>query len=415
MNIRTGPSALTSVSASRSGSLLLMAGIILIASNLRAAITAVGPLTASIRLDTGLSNVSASLLTALPLIAFAIISPIAASLSRRFGTEAALMASLIALTAGIALRSFPSAVALFAGTAVLGAAIAVGNVMLPSLIKRDFPGKVGLLTGLYSMSMSGWAALASGVSVPMADGLDLGWRGSLGCWAILAAIACAVWLPQLRRVKQADASAASPATTSPAQSGSRLWRSPLAWQVTLFMGLQSLAFYVTIAWLPAILLDRGMSASSSGWMLSLMQFVSLPASFIMPVLAGRATSQRKLVAFTAAVSLIGYVGLLLAASSALAPLWIVFIGVGQGASISLSLAFFALRASSAHQAAELSGMAQSFGYLLAALGPIAFGLIHDLSGNWSTPLLILVATTVLFSLVGLGAGRNVQLSPPSES
>ncbi|ULL19970.1 MFS transporter [Paenibacillus sp. H1-7] len=392
----------------RSSRLLLMAGVVLIAANLRASITVVGPLAASIRNDTGLSNVMTSLLTALPLIAFALISPLAPALSRRFGTERTLLGGLIALAAGIVLRSVPSATALYAGTAILGAAIAVSNVMLPALIKRDFAHQVGLMTGLYTVSMSGLAGLASGISVPMAEGLGLGWRGSLGCWALLAAAGIAVWLPQLRGAKP---SLSAPA---PAKAAGSLWRSPLAWQVTLFMGLQSLAFYVTIAWLPAILHDRGMSAAAAGWMLSLMQFVSLPASFIVPVLAGRTASQRGLVAFTAAASLIGYGGLLLFPAAAMVPVWIVFIGLGLGASISLALAFFALRSSSAPQAAALSGMAQSFGYLLAALGPILFGWLHDLTGGWTGPLFVLIAVIVLFFIVGLGAGRNTQLSSSSE-
>lgn len=415
MKMKTGLSTgnkINPVLAARSSSILLMAGVILIASNLRASITVVGPLTAAIRQDTGLSNVLTSLLTALPLIAFALISPVAAALSRRFGTERTMLASLTALTAGILIRSVPSTAALFAGTAILGAAIAVANVLLPSLIKRDFALKVGLMTGLYTVSMSGWAGLASGVSVPMADDLGLGWRGSLGCWALLAAAGIAVWLPQLRGAKP---SIAAPAPAAKANDSSRLWRSPLAWQVTLFMGLQSLAFYVSIAWLPVILHERGMDAATAGWMLSLMQFVSLPASFIVPVLAGRTSSQRGLVVFTAVVLLIGYGGLLLATSVALAPMWIVFVGLGQGASISLALALFALRASSAPQAAELSGMAQSFGYLLAALGPILFGWLHDMTGGWTAPLCFLVVATVLFFVVGLGAGRNAQLKSPAGS
>ncbi|WP_028547768.1 CynX/NimT family MFS transporter [Paenibacillus sp. UNC451MF] len=397
-----------SVGASRSGSLLLMLGVLLVASNLRASITVVGPLTSAIRADTGLSNVLASLLTALPLVAFALLSPLAPAMARRMGTETTLFASLLALTFGIILRSIPSVATLFAGTAILGAAIAIGNVLLPSLIKRDFAGKVGLMTGLYSMSMSTWAALASGISVPLANGLGLGWRGSLGCWAVLSAVGIIVWLPQLRSVKKQNTGPSS----QPA-SGS-MWRSPLAWQVTLFMGLQSLAFYVTIAWLPAILHDRGMSITSAGWMLSLMQAVSLPASFIMPLLAGRRSSQRGLVAFSATSALLGYAGLLFTSSPSIAPLWIVLIGIGQGGSISLALAFFALRSSNPAQAAVLSGMAQSLGYLLAAIGPILIGWLHDLTGAWTAPLLVLIVATALYLIFGVGAGRNAYVETTSK-
>lgn len=397
-----------SAGAARSGSLLLMLGVVLIASNLRASITVVGPLISSIRTETGLSNVLASLLTAFPLLAFALLSPLAPVIARRIGTEKTLFASLVALTLGIILRSVPSVATLFAGTAILGAGIAVGNVLLPSLIKRDFAGKVGLMTGLYSMSMSTWAALASGVSVPLATGLGIGWRGSLGCWAILSAAGIIVWLPQLRSAKQLSSSG----NTQTASVS--LWRSSLAWQVTLFMGLQSLAFYVTIAWLPAILHDRGMSATTAGWMLSLMQAVSLPASFIMPLLAGRRASQRGLVAFSAISALLGYVGILLTSSPSIAPLWIVLIGIGQGGSISLALAFFALRTTSPSQAAVLSGMAQSLGYLLAAIGPILIGWLHDLTGAWTAPILVLVVVTALYLIFGVGAGRNAHVGAASK-
>jgi CP family cyanate transporter-like MFS transporter len=396
----------TKLSHARIKMVLLILGIVLVASNLRASLTSVGPLIGAIRIDTGLSNAFAGLLTTLPLLAFAAFSLAAPKIAQRFGIEYTLLASLIALTAGILLRSVPSVFTLFLGTAVLGLAIAVGNVLLPGLIKREFPNSVGLMTGVYSMSMNTWAALASGVSVPIAQGIGFGWRGSLMCWAILSTVAIVVWLPQLRFRHQ-------PSQNPGAPSG-YLWHSKLAWQVTLFMGLQSIAFFATVTWLPEILHDKGISFTSAGWMLSLMQFVSLPVTFIVPLLAGRLSNQRGLVIVIVFFFLVGYGGLL-SSSIMLVTIGTILIGISQGASISLALTFIALRASNAHQAAELSGMAQSIGYLLAAVGPILFGFLHDLTHSWTISLLILIAVSIFQLIAGLGAGRNTHITPTIKS
>jgi CP family cyanate transporter-like MFS transporter len=384
---------------SRARTLLLILGIMLVAANLRAAITGLGPLIGTIRSQTDLSNSITGMLTALPLLAFAILSPLAPKIARRIGIETTLLISLVVLTIGIIVRSAPSVTTLFIGTLIIGLAIAVGNVLLPSLVKRDFPGQVGMMTGAYSVSMNVFGALASGISVPLSIGAGFGWRGSLVSWAFLAGLAVLCWLPQLRYRHIPEI---------PVKRGS-IWRSTLAWQVTLFMGLQSLMFYINATWLPVLLHERGMSIISAGWMLSVMQFVSLPVSFIVPILAGRWQNQRGLVVVTVLSHLIGYIGLM-CGPAALTWLWIVCIGMALGASISLALAFFGLRAHDAGQSAELSGMAQSIGYLLAAVGPILFGLFHDLTHTWSISLMILVIASVLLLFVGLGAGRNVKLN-----
>ncbi|QBD74732.1 MFS transporter [Ktedonosporobacter rubrisoli] len=379
---------------------LLVVGIILLAINLRASLTSVGPLIGAIRGDTHISNTLAGLITTLPLLAFAALSTLAPRLARRWGMEAVIMASLIVLTLGIVLRSTYSVVALFVGTAVLGLAIAILNVLLPSLVKRDFPQHVGLMTSLYSAVMNAGASLASAITVPLAIGLGLGWQGSLECWALLSALAALIWLPQLR-FRQ-------PATTSGRMASTvrDLWRSPLAWQVTLFMGLQSLVYYVTIAWVPAILIDEGMSSATGGLMISLHQLVSTIASLIVPVLAARLSGQRSIAAAAAILCLVAVAGLLLTGSS-LVVLWIVLLGLGAGTSISLALMFLILRAPDAHYSAELSGMAQSIGYLLAAVGPILFGLLHDWTHSWVVPLLILMVIILFMLVAGLGAGRNL--------
>ncbi len=382
---------------SGAGLSLLIIGIVLIAANLRAPLTAVGPIIGEIRGETGISNTWAGMLTTLPLLAFALLSPLTPRIARRLGMEHTLFAGLIVLLAGILLRSLSSVAALFAGTALIGIAIAISNVLVPALIKRDFPNNVGTMTGIYSVSMNLCAAIASGVSIPISQGLGWGWRGALGSWALLALVSIAAWLPMLRSRPQAVQLGA-------AKSGS-LWRSPLAWQITLFMGLQSLFFYVNISWLPAILQDRGMSAASAGWMISIMQFASLPATFFMPVLAGRRSDQRGLAVGVASVFLAGYLGLLLTDTDWLVPLWVILVGIGAGSGFGLAVMFFALRTSSVRQSAEMSGMAQSFGYLLAAVGPTLFGFIHDSTGGWTIPLILLLIAAGGLLLTGLKAGK----------
>ena len=382
--------------------MLLVSGIVLLAANLRTALTSVAPLIGEIRTDTGISNGAAGLLTTLPLLAFGVLSPVVPWLARRFGVERLLLASLLVLAAGILLRSAGVA-ALFLGTAVLGAAITVGNVLLPGLVKRNFPGRAGLMTSVYSTAMGISAALAAGASVPVASLTGMGWRGALALWALPAFLAAVAWLPQLRRSDP-------PADTSAPGFGIRgLRRSPLAWQVTLFMGLQSLAYYVTLAWLPEILIEEGMSAGRAGWMLALAQAVAIVTMFIAPVLAGRRPSQRGVVVASVGLSGAGTLGLLVAGSAG-STLWVVLLGLGQGACFSLALTFFALRAPDSQHAAALSGMAQSVGYLLSAGGPFLFGVMRDATGAWTVPLALLLAITACLLVAGLGAARDAHVA-----
>lgn len=396
-----------------------MAGIVIAGANLRAALTSVGPLVGEIRADTGISGGSAGLLTTLPLVCFAALSLLAPALARRFGTRRVLTGSLLLLAAGIALRSAPTVAALFSGTMVLGLAIAAGNVLLPSLVKLNFPAHTGLLTGVYITVMNTGAALGAGVSVPLSHQGEFGWRGALGVWALLALVAAVVWLSLLRGDGPGGSSAVVPSTRRRERGYGGLWKSPLAWQVTLFMGLQSVVFYASIAWLPEILQGDGLSAVQAGWMVSLMQFVGIPAALFAPILAGRRPSQRGLLAAAALLSGAGILGLLLSgslgsaggAANALTALWVSLLGLGQGASISLALTLFALRTTDATEAAALSGMAQSVGYLLAAAGPFLFGVLHDLTRSWSLSLALLFTVTVGLLLAGLGAGRDAYVTP----
>jgi CP family cyanate transporter-like MFS transporter len=388
-------------------SFLFVLGILLLAANLRPALTSVAPLIGQIRADTGISNGAAGLLTTLPLLAFALLSPVAPRVARGFGLEGVLLASLLVLAAGILLRWVETITALFLGTAILGAAIAFGNVLLPGLVKREFPERAGLMTSVYSTSLGISAAFAAGVSFPLTKLDGIGWRGALAVWALPALIACVAWLPQLGR---RDLPTGPSGSTSP---GIRdLWRSPLAWQVTLFMGLQSLAYYVTLTWLPEILQEGGMGAARAGWMLGLSQAVAIVAMFSAPVVAARRPSQRGVVVVAVLLAGAGALGLLVAGSTA-AALWVVLLGLGQGASFSLALAFFALRSPDPGHAATLSGMAQSVGYLLAAAGPFLFGVLRDATGAWKVPLALLLAIMVCLLIAGLGAARDAHVRVPT--
>jgi MFS transporter, CP family, cyanate transporter len=381
-------------------------GIVLLAANMRSALTSVAPLIGQIRMDTGISNGVAGLLLTLPLLAFGVLSPVVPQLARRFGMERMLLASLLLLAAGIVVRSAGTVAVLFLGTAVLGAAIVVGNVLLPALVKREFPQRVGLMTSVYTTALGISGALAAGVSVPLAQLPGVGWRRSLALWALPSFVAAVAWLPHLRRSDQPEN-----ASTQNSQGGSSMWRSALAWQVTLFMGLQSLAYYVTLTWLPEILQEDGMSATRAGWMLGVTQAVAIVTIFFAPVIASRRPSQQGVVAAAVSLSFAGTLGLLVAGSTA-SVLWVVLLGLGQGACFSLALTFFALRAPDSQHAATLSGMAQTFGYLLAAAGPFLFGVLRDATHAWTVPLALLLAITVCLLIAGLGAGRDAYVAAP---
>ncbi|WP_460339432.1 MFS transporter [Actinoallomurus acanthiterrae] len=379
----------------RSGQALLVWGLLVVAANLRASLTGVGPLLDRVQADLRLAPAVAGLLNTLPLLAFAALSPMVPRLAGRWGPERLLGGALVVLTLGIAVRWVPTATALFVGTVLIGAGIAVGNVLLPSLIKRDFPTRVGLLTSAYATVMGGVAAVASGVAVPIGQVAPGGWRTALGCWIVLALVAVVLWLPQMR----------TPRPVAEAIRGHRLpWGSGLAWAVTAFMGLQSLGFYVVVTWLPQVLQDSGVSAAAAGWLLFLFQAVAVLTSLAVPAALRWARDQRALAAVSSAVVLAGYLGLLVAPGWAL--LWSVVLGLGGGACLVLALAFFSLRAQDATVAGALSAMAQLIGYLLAAAGPVIFGLLHTVSTGWHAPIILMCGAAAGQAVVAMVAGRG---------
>lgn len=382
--------------------------IVLAALNLRPAVVAISPLLGDIRADEDLSATAAGVLTTLPVLCFGLLAPVAPVLARRWGLERALLASLVALCAGFALRLVPGVWALFAGTVVAGCAIGLGNVLLPALIKRDFADRIGLMTGLYSMALSGGAALAAGLTLPVAAATGLDWRGALASWGVLAVVGALVWVPRALRPDPGGASAFRGLPgASPAGARSAVWRSPLAWAVTVVMGMQSLSFYAVNAWLPEIMVGLGRTPEAGGWLLALCNLAGILGSFVTPVLAGRMPRQRGIGVVLVTLVGTGLLGLALAPGAAAA--WVVLVGLGQGGGISLALTLMALRARDAAHTSELSGMAQSAGYLLAAGGPLGLGLAHDLTGAWLVPLLLLVAAAVVQGVAVWFAGRDAHV------
>lgn len=374
----------------------LLLGILLIAANLRAPFTGLPPLLDSIRADFELSTTAVGALTTLPLLAFALISPFGALFARGYGLERTLFGALVAIALGILLRSTGTLWSLFAGTAVIGAGIAVGNVLLPSLLKRDFPGSVAALTGAYALSMGVAAALGSAVVVPLAHVLE--WRGALATFLILPSAALIIWATQLS-VKTMPV----PDTSAPPHGG-KVWRSALAWQVTLFLGLNSAIYYVAIGWLPTILVDSGLSADHAGSLHGVLQLATAVPGLVLGPILCRLRDQRLPAAIAAGLSVIALLGLMVLPELAL--VWSILFGIGTGAGIILGLSFVGLRTRNVNQAAALSGMSQCIGYLLAAAGPMAMGALHDRLGNWRAPLGLCAALALVAVFMGLMAGRD---------
>ncbi|GAB4074313.1 MFS transporter [Barrientosiimonas marina] len=383
---------------------LLLIGVILVGSNLRVPITSVGSLVSFIRDDLGISNTVAGLITTLPLLAFAVLSPFAPKIANRIGMEWTIALSLVLLIIGIIIRSITGIGLLFTGTLLIGLAIAVGNVLIPGIIKMNFPLKIGIMTGMYAVFMNIFGALGSGLSVPISSAGNMGWQGALGIWGLLTLISLLVWLPQLR--KQRDT---SPEANAEAKQKSNLWRSPIAWGITLFMGGQSLGFYTLIAWMPDILNSIGYNAGTAGWMVFLMQAALIPTTFVIPVIAEKMKNQISLAVGTAVLFMIGFTGLLFE-SMMFVPLWAILLGIAGGSGFSLSMMFFTIRTHNGKEAAELSGMAQSFGYLLAALGPVLVGTLHDIGGGWTMPLLFLILISVIVLIAGIVSGKERTIS-----
>jgi CP family cyanate transporter-like MFS transporter len=380
------------------GIVLMLTGIVFIAANLRAPITSVGPVITEIASSMNLTHVLVALLTSIPLISFALLSAFAPRVARRVGLERLLLYSLLVLVFGLFTRSSGNIFFLFIGAALIGAAITVGNVLMPAFIKKEIPEKVGVVTGVYLVSMNLTSALAAGYSIRIGEITGLGWQGSIGIWGIVALVSFIIWLPQTIK---------TPVLVIESQSKSKsgLWKSRLAWNIAIFMGLQSLMFYSLAAWLPAILQDWGMSADRSGWMLSYIQMAQVPMMLIGPILAGKMRDQTPLVWITFILLLIGLAGIIFGKTNYII-LSMIFIGVSLGLAFTLAMMFFVLRTRHTSESAELSGMSQTVGYLIAACGPPIFGAFFSLTGSWYVPLALLVVAAIALFMVGLISAKD---------
>jgi CP family cyanate transporter-like MFS transporter len=391
---------------------LLVVAVAAAGLNLRTAITSLPPIFPDLQTSLGLSTATLSLLAATPVICFGVVSAFTAWLNRRYGEEMILLVALILLTAGLLLRGVAPGVMLFPGTALAASAIAVLNVLLSSMAKRRWPERAGLLLGIYLTTLSAGAILSSLLSVPLYRSSGGSVRLALGVWAAPAALAVLLWLPQLRYRTVGRAPAAADGTVAPApapaRAGVKVYRYALTWQVTAFMGLQSLTFYAELSWLPTMFRDRGVSAGGAGTLLALMNLGGAAGSLVIPVLAHRARNQQALITGTVAASAIGLAGAWFAPLGGAAA-WVLVLGLGQGASLGLAIFFTMARAPSPRVAASLSGFAQSVGYLVATTGPLAVGFLHSAIGGWTVPVVVLLVITGLQLTAGWPAARDVTL------
>ena len=383
---------------------LLLIGIVLASLNMRASLASVAPLVGEISADLGLGSTASSLVTAVPVLFLGLGALAAPWLGHRFGAERVLFAALLLLAVGILARVVPSLYALYGGGVLVGTAIALLNVLMPGLIKRDFADRAAAMTSVYTGAMIAGATVAAAAAVPLEEALGGGWEASLGVWSLLAVAAAVAWLPQVviargrtgHEVRAVPAAGARPVS---------VWRSPLAWQVTLFMGMQSTWTYVLIAWMPTIFTDHGMSRSTAGLVFAFNTLTQIVGAFAVPLLAGRTRGQRPLIVLVTALVAAGYVGLLVAPVEG-AWLWSAVLGVGQGGALGLALTLIVLRSGDAVTASALSGMAQAVGYLLGAAGPLAAGALHQATGSWTLPIALVLGVCAVALAAGLPAARD---------
>ncbi|WP_424892630.1 CynX/NimT family MFS transporter [Streptomyces sp. XH2] len=381
---------------------LLVAGLVLAALNLRPAVTSLGALLKEVRADLGMSGAVAGLLTSVPAFCFAVFGLAAPRLARRFGPTAVVCAGMAVIAAGLALRPYAGGVPGFLALSVLAlAGIAVSNVLMPLVVRRWFPDRVGPMTGVYSMAIAAGAAGASAVTVPLADAMGHSWQLGLGSWGLLAAAAALLWLVTARRGR--TDSAAAPAAAAQDGPRTRITRSPTAWALGIFFGIQATGAYIVMGWMPAIFRDAGVSASTAGVLSAVTMLTGIPLAFVLPRLAARLPHQGVLVVALACFGLAGYAGLWLAPAAG-AWLWAVLLGVSNSA-FTLALTLIGMRARTGGGVVRLSAFAQSTGYLISIPGPLLVGWLNERTGGWDVPLALMAALMVPQVVAGVLAGR----------
>lgn len=385
--------------------LLLFVAVCLVAINMRQTITGVGPLLDDIASEQGVTPATLGALASIPLFAWAVVSPLSQSFAARVGVNTAVSWALVSLTAATVWRSLPgSPLNLWLGTALIGASLAIANVLLPAVIKRDFGTRVPLVMGLYSALLGVSGALGAGIVAPIshhitASGEPVGWRWALAATGLTLPIAVAVWVFATRFSRQ-GAAEPSPATGGNHTITLRVWRDPVAWRVALYMGAMSSVFYILANWLSPIMVSQGIDAVTAGSLVMLFHVFDMLGSVLSP-LVSRGASHRLVPLIVPVMSIVGGLGVVIAPGAML--VWLIIGGLSVGASLSIALTFVAQRAPSIEVAGALSGMTQAFGYSLAAFGPILFGWGFGAAGTWVIPLVILT----FFALLQFGAGLSL--------
>lgn len=380
---------------------LLIAGIILISFILRPAITSVGPLIPFISEEMELTNTMAGFLTTLPLLTFATFSLFSTAIGNKSGLARAILYGMIILAAGMIIRVTGGKLLLYCGTALVGIGIVICNVLIIPLVKLKLPDKVGIMTSLYTTGMSFFAAIASGTSVPLAEFFDSEWRGALLFWVFPLVATIFIWIPQIK----SDKLYSSKMSSTPSVN---VWRKKLAWNVSLFMGIQSFLFFSLVAWLPTIIQTKGFDPEQSGWVLSIMMFASLPGSFIAPVIASRMKNQIPIIYVITICYLIGFLSLY-SNEAGIIYSGVTVLGLGMGASISLAYAMISLRTRENRTTTSLSAMSQSSGYYIAAMGPFLIGALTDYFNDWNTALHFFLFSIVLFLYWGIASARDLKI------
>ncbi|MDJ1088448.1 MFS transporter [Macrococcus caseolyticus] len=376
--------------------LLLLVAVLLLSANLRAPLTSVGVLLPAINDDLQLSAFATSIIAILPLLAFSFASLFAAPVSTKIGLNRTIVYALIVITVGIIFRSLGSSTLLFTGILLIGIGIAFGNVLAPVFIKASFPLQVGIVTALYTVSMNIFGALSSAVSAPIAKATN--YNISLAVIGIVTIITLIIWIIVLQKDKEVEA-------PHPIAMTSSIWRSPLAWQITLFMGGQSVIFYSLINFLPILLKEQHIPVEVTGGYLTVLQIAIIIFTFVIPMIAANMAHQVYLGCINGLLFIAGIAGMIYGDVKYML-VYILFIGVALGISFGLVNLFFSLKTEYTHTAKQLSGMAQSIGYLFAALSVLIFGVIHDYTHNWSHSLYFLLADALLMLIVGMLAGRK---------
>ena len=381
---------------------LLATSIILIALNLRIPITSVGPDIKMMQEQYALSDTLAGMVTTIPLLVFAVVSPLVSSFSEKYGYGKLLTLCLILILLGELIRSFLGEVGLFAGTFVIGFGIAVGNVLIPSVIKHRFEKKMGQMTSVYVSCMTLSAAVGVGATIPIAKHFGWSWQYALSLWAIFAMVALIFWIPffNQRTIKQASELVADKKP---------IWRYPMAWWVSLFLGLQSIIFYALITWLPSMVVSKGMTNTFATEVTFILLLFTIPTSIFVPIFCSKLKSQSGLIAGICLFYILGLC-LLLVAHTHISITWAVtLISLSTGGCLSAALLFFSLRSSSIKRTTEMSGLGQSVGYLLAAIGPLLVGYMRDYFNGWNEALCTLIVVAILLLFAGTMAGRDYKI------